>query len=195
MAKPDLTDLADYYKQSLCNTIYRYSLNHGIEIKIAFYRENFCHLIGIQHVVKGSNRKNYLGESGFEKIELGELTTTKLIRYNKPGYNYIKSRLEHFTELGELLHNPTIHKFYEERVYPPTKIRADFVLHNDTGGYRLHLFAVKESIGTSNIIYAPESFIVKYSKDSTYNQYIAQQEHKKIIGISIQPTQENSTLT
>jgi len=55
----DLNEILDVYETQLCNRIFRYQLNNKINIEIVFYVENFCHLLGLQHVY-GKNKK-YLG--------------------------------------------------------------------------------------------------------------------------------------
>ena len=55
----DLDELLEIYEYELCNRIYKYQLNNKIDVEIGFYIENFCHLLGIQHVF-GRNKK-YLG--------------------------------------------------------------------------------------------------------------------------------------
>ena len=46
----DLNEILEVYESELCNRIYKYQLNNKIDIEIVFYIENFCHLLGLQHV-------------------------------------------------------------------------------------------------------------------------------------------------
>ena len=75
----DLKELQGYYEQNLTDRIFRYTLANGVVIEISFYRESFCHLLGIQHVTK--NRR-YIGKSGYERIYSGKLTIETLKLFN-----------------------------------------------------------------------------------------------------------------
>jgi len=55
----DLNEILDCYENRLCNRIFKYQLNNKIDIEIIFYVENFCHLLGLQHIYGKS--KKYLG--------------------------------------------------------------------------------------------------------------------------------------
>lgn len=48
----ELNELLDIYEIELCNRIFKYQLKNKIDIEIVFYKENFCHLLGLQHVYK-----------------------------------------------------------------------------------------------------------------------------------------------
>lgn len=77
----DLADLLENYENNLCNKIFRYQLNQKIDIDIVFYLENFCHLLGIQHVY-GKDKK-YLGAKGYNKVKNKELCRKDLKSHNK----------------------------------------------------------------------------------------------------------------
>lgn len=184
MKRPELKDLANYYDSELCGNCFRYKVKNHSDIQVNFYRENLCHLLGIQHI---THKRKYLGASGYDMIHEGKLTTEKLILYDKKKYNFIKSRMEHFTEIRDLLQCPKLYKFYQERVYPPTRIQADFVFHEDKCKYRLHLFVTKETMNNENLDYSPDSFVVKSVSDPNANQYIDRQEYKCIEQVIITP--------
>jgi len=171
----NLQEIQRIYKINLCDKKFHYLLENDTEINIVFYEENLCHLLGIQHVF--NNDKKYLGRSGYNKIVDNTLTTKYLKNHNEKGYNSIKIKLSHFNEIYDLMQNCQIFKFYQERCYPRTQIRADFVFYSDENEYLLQLFAIQERDSTQ---YSPTSFIVKTKNDKYFNQYIHSQEYKKI---------------
>ena len=66
-----LLDLLKLYEKELCNKIFSFKLSNGQIIKLRFFREQLCHLLGIQHIYEN---KKYLGASGYEKILTGKIT-------------------------------------------------------------------------------------------------------------------------
>lgn len=177
----DLKELLEYYEQNLCHKIFKYELNNKINIEVSFYIEGLCHLLGIQHIY--GNDKRYLGRRGYNLIKTEKLKRANLKKHNDAEYKKIKLKLQHFDEIEELLCSGTFLKFYQERVKPRTKIRADFLIYRDKKEYLLHLFLVKENNRTDE--YTPISFIVKSVKDDNKEQYIKNQEYKKITAFEI----------
>ena len=97
----ELNQLLDIYEKELCNHIFKYQLNYKIDIEIAFYKENFCHLLGLQHIY-GKNRK-YLGINGYDKIKKNQLKRSDLKKHNKAEYNKLQIRLDYFDEISDML--------------------------------------------------------------------------------------------
>ena len=181
MKKINLQDTQKYYDENLCNRTFHYELTNGTNIDVKFYIENFCHLLGIQHVY--NHDKHYLGLSGYNKIKSGNITVAQMKAHNQPGYNLIELRLSKFNEIRSLMEQGEFIKFYQDRTYPASKIRADFILYEKGKEYLLHLFLIRENEHTNE--YAPTSFIVKSKNDKTLNQYIDRQEYKKIKSFEI----------
>lgn len=75
----DLAELLEGYETDLCNKIFRYQLNHKIDIDIVFYPENFCHLLGIQHIY--GKEKKYLGVNGYNRIKNKEISRIDLKKH------------------------------------------------------------------------------------------------------------------
>ena len=46
----ELNELLDIYEIELCNRIFKYQLKNKIDIEIVFYKENFCHLLGLKKI-------------------------------------------------------------------------------------------------------------------------------------------------
>jgi hypothetical protein len=174
----ELNQLLDIYEKELCNHIFKYQLNYKIDIEIALYKENFCHLLGLQHIY-GKNRK-YLGINGYDKIKKNQLKRSDLKKHNKAEYNKLQIRLDYFDEISDMLENGNFIKFYQYRTKPLSMIVADFVIYQDKKEYILHLFLRQENSRT---------FVVKSDKDDNKEQFIVGQEYKKITGFEIIETE------
>ena len=79
MGKLNLKSMLQNYERTLCDKIFCYELNDRQNIKLIFYRENFCHLAGLHHVY--DENKRYLGAKGYdlivkEKLTIGALKNT-----------------------------------------------------------------------------------------------------------------------
>ncbi len=181
----ELNQLLDINEKELCNHIFKYQLNYKIDIEIAFYKENFCHLLGLQHIY-GKNRK-YLGINGYDKIKKNQLKRSDLKKHNKAEYNKLQIRLDYFDEISDMLENGNFIKFYQYRTKPLSMIVADFVIYQDKKEYILHLFLRQENSRTNQ--YSPVSFVVKSDKDDNKEQFIVGQEYKKITGFEIIETE------
>lgn len=182
-----IKDIFSEYENSLCDRVFAFELENGQNFNVAFFREQFCHLAGFQHVY-GQNSKMFLGKNGCARIKSGKITAEKMKQYNKSGYNQIKERLKHFCLIPEIMENGYLLKFYQDRVKPRTKIQADFVLYTDRQACIVHLFLRKETLSEKNCLYAPVSFVVKSADDDTAKQFIQNQEYKKILSRSVQKT-------
>lgn len=177
----DLNEILEVYESELCNRIYKYQLNNKIDIEIIFYVENFCHLLGLQHIY-GKNKK-YLGINGYNKIKNNQLKRNDLKKHNKLEYNKLEIKLDHFDEMPSMMKQGKFIKFYQYRTKPLSTIGADFVIYQDKKEYILHLFLRQENSRTNQ--YSPVSFVVKSENDKNKEQYIVGQEHKKITGFEI----------
>ena len=174
MSKIVLLDLLQSYEKELCNKIFSFKLSNGQIIKLRFFKEQLCHLLGIQHIYE--NDRKYLGAKGYDKILSEEITVSALKKHNKSEYAKIKERLEHFDEIPELLTNGTLIRFYQDRTNPKTRIKAEICIFHEKQTYMLHLFLVKEGLTDC---YAPTSFVVKSCNDDAYRQFTQNQENKQ----------------
>lgn len=112
--KKELDEILKVYEIELCNRIFKYQLNGKINIEIIFYKENFCHLLGLQHIY-GKNKK-YLGANGYHKIKNGKLKRGSLKKHNKAEYNRIEMKLNCFCEIASMLRRGEFIKFYRKRL-------------------------------------------------------------------------------
>lgn len=178
MPNVDLKELLNEYENNMCDRVFRYELADSTIIDVMFYREQFCHLLGIQHIFQ-ENKSRYTGIKGYKKIQDGQLTTKGLKDHNREKYYSIKERLNNFNKLYELMINGELVKFYIDRTQPPTVISADFVIFQEETEHILHLFLRKENAGSD--IFAPVSFVIKSADDKSPKQFINFQEYKKIV--------------
>ena len=177
MQNVNLQDLLKDYESNLCDKIFEYELANGQNVQVSFYREQLCHLLGLQYVFEKNRR--FLGMDGFEKIKNNEMTIEKLKKHNKVKYEFIKERLSNFEKIKQLMHDGQLIKFYQDRAYPPTNIQADFIIFQKETAHIVHLFLRKEQ--KDKDVYAPVSFVIKSIDDKTPEQFIKNQEYKQIV--------------
>lgn len=84
----ELNEILDTYETELCNRMFKYQLNNKIDIELIFYIENFCHLLGLQHIYK--KNKKYLGINGYHKIKQEQLKRSDIKKHNKAEYKKSK---------------------------------------------------------------------------------------------------------
>lgn len=175
-----LQELQQYYEDDLCDPIFQYTLKGGQIIQIRFFRESFCHLLGIQHIVKD---RKFIGKKGYSNIASGRLTIQKLRDANRSSFNRMRPRMKYFDRINLLMHSGSMFKFYPDRVPTQSKIAADFVLHEQDMRIYLHLFLAKEQV--QSVLYAPMSYIPLTEKDDNPRNYIQGQEFKDVIEFKI----------
>lgn len=178
MSNVELRALLSEYENNLCDKTFRYELADGTVIDVMFYREQFCHLLGLQHIFY-ENKSACTGIKGYSKIKNGKLTVKELKNHNKEKYNSVKERLNNFSKLYQLMIKGELVKFYVDRTRPSTVISADFVIFQKETEHILHLFLRKEN--TDSNIFAPVSFVIKSVNDKAPKQFIEFQEYKKIV--------------
>lgn len=177
----ELNEILDTYETELCNRMFKYQLNHKIDIELIFYIENFCHLLGLQHIYK--KNKKYFGINGYHKIKQEQLKRSDIKKHNKAEYKKIEIKLDYFDQMANMLKEGKFIKFYQYRTRPLSSIIANFVIYQDRKEYILHLFLRQESNNTRQ--YSPVSFIVKSKNDKNKEQYIVGQECKKITSFEV----------
>ena len=162
-----LKELQAYYSSTLCDRYFAYHLATGETIKVYFYRESFCHLLGIQHITKD---RPFLGLKGYRRIQSGNITLKTLKAMDKRQYGYIRNRIRFLDHMDELLMNGDLYRFYPDRIFPPTKIHASIS---------------KEQQDSD--IYTPLSFIPLPENDHRPTRYLEHQEFKRILSREIIP--------
>ena len=172
MSKIYLKTILQLYEAQLCDRRFYYETADGQTVTISFYREQLCHLMGLQHVF-GRDRR-YLGKTGFEKIKRGALTAQKIKLHDRPAFDQIKERLLCFQELPMLMQCGDLIRFNADNTYPRTRIEADLLVFQEQQAHLLHLFLRKENAQSDQ--YAPVSFVVKSMTDRQARQFVARQK-------------------
>lgn len=182
----NLKGLLNIYTNTVCDKIFEFTLPKNKKIKLAFYRESMCHLMGLQYIF--DNDKHYLGASGYSKIVTEEITVKSLKKHNKAGFNYIKNRLIYFDEIIDIVTNGEIF-LYSKYDCPDSKINANIVLHKYVNQpdeelviYELNLFMIKEG---NEELYVPISFFPQFPSDRSFGKYISNKSPIKKKNINI----------
>lgn len=176
MQEVNLKALLMNYNANLCDRQFAFILPKEKRLRIVFFRESLCHLMGLQHVFNWD--KHYLGQKGYEKIKSEAITVDTLKKHNKKGYSFIKERLKHFDEIKNVLKEGQLFQYRQENVRGSTYITADFVMALDGKEMILHLFLRKEN---NTEFYTPVSFIPQAESDVNANKFTQGQKPIKII--------------
>lgn len=177
MEKVNLQELQKKYESELCDRSFVFELENNKNIEIVFFREQFCHLLGIQYIFEHDRR--FIGRQGYNKILNGDITSESLQKHNSKQFSFIKERLQNFNKIKNIVTTGELIKFYPERAKPKTKIAADFIIFQNEEAHILHLFLRQERQNSN--VYAPVSFVIKSLNDKSKHQFIDNQEYKKII--------------
>jgi hypothetical protein len=156
-AMPDETELslltmASFYEQHLCNRQFLYTVGHAKgEIRLRFKTGDLCHLLGVQHVVKG---QQYRGEQGFRAMAAGGLTFDTLKRANTGGYEDMLYRMLYFPFVYQLIQNPKI--IIDDRQFSTSIVQAQFVFYDRYGARSILLKLRQEEEGSN--FFVPVTF-------------------------------------
>lgn len=187
-AKPKINDidlnvLQDYYRKFLNPFIYQYDIAEDEKqssIQLRFDEENFCHLLGIESIVRYSVSKkdihNYKGQSGWNFIQSTGLSLNDLKKMNKSKFRSIKAKFVYFYLMPDIIENPIAVNFENKNVDPPTKIDCDILFYTKNESAIVHLgIKEDETLG----YYIPKTFFVEKIGEDGADVYIDKQ--KKII--------------
>lgn len=187
-AKPKINDidlnvLQDYYRKFLNPFIYQYDIAEDEKqssIQLRFDEENFCHLLGIESIVRYSVSKkdihNYKGQSGWNFIQSTGLSLNDLKKMNKSKFRSIKAKFVYFYLMPDIIENPIAVNFENKNVDPPTKIDCDILFYTKNESAIVHL-GIKEDEALG--YYIPKTFFVEKIGVDGADIYIDRQ--KKII--------------
>ena len=168
-AELSLQNLQLFYEEHLMNRTFEFELDEPSQpiIKLIFEADNFCHLIGFQHIFEDEqNATDYEGFFGYNKIKKCEVTmgTFKEPRI-KTKYKNQRERILYFPFLYQLIKNPTVILFSPENLN--TKISTEFIFYNALNNRYLHL-GVDKHEGTN--FYFPRTFFVRKNDDFLVGQ-------------------------
>lgn len=183
--KPKINDielnvLQDYYSKFLNPFIYQYEITEDEKknfIQLRFDEENFCHLLGIESIVKYSVSKkeihNYKGKGGWNFIQNKELSFNDLKKMNKSKFKSIKAKFVYFYLLPDIIENPIAVNFRNESVHPPTKIDCDILFYTRNENAMIHL-GIKQDKTLG--YYIPKTFFVEKIGADGIDIYIDKQK-------------------
>ena len=179
----DLDVLQEYYEIFLNPFIYEYRIqDEGKNICLRFDKENFCHLLGIESIVKYSvpikELHNYKGNEGWKFIKETKLRFKDLKKLNKRSFKNIKAKFVYFYLLPFIIERPIAVEFKNENVNPPTKIDCDILFYTRNENAIVHL-GIKndEELGC----YIPKTFFVEKIKEDGIDIYIENQKKIDVV--------------
>ncbi len=176
----DLNVLQDYYRKFLNPFIYQYDITEDerqSSIQLRFDEENFCHLLGIESIVKYSVSKNdihnYKGQDGWDFIQDTGLCFNDLKRMNKSKFKSIKAKFVYFYLVPDIIEYPVAVNFKNKNVDPPTKIDCDILFYTRNENAIVHL-GIKEDKTLG--YYIPKTFFVEKIGEDGADIYIDKQK-------------------
>lgn len=176
----DLDVLQDYYRKFLNPFIYQYKIvedEKESSVQLRFDEENFCHLLGIESIVRYAVPKkeihNYKGQGGWNFIQNTGLSFNDLKKINKSKFKSIKAKFVYFYLMPDIIENPIAVHFKNENVDPPTKIDCDILFYTKDEDAIIHLGIKKdEALG----YYIPKTFFVEKIGADGIDIYIDKQK-------------------
>lgn len=173
-SKPKISDislilLSEYYEKYLMPFIYTYKIiNKDKEvryIKLRFDSFRFCHLLGIESIVKTNiNRKdihNYKGNDGWNNIKQGVITINSLKKINKGKYKSKKDKMVFFYLIPRIIDNPRGVIYYKEKVSENNTIECEMLFYDEFEKSYVHLGIDSDKDG----VYYPRTFFIERVTD------------------------------
>lgn len=176
----DLNVLQDYYRKFLNPFTYQYDITKDEKqssIQLRFDEENFCHLLGIESIVKYSVSKNdihnYKGQDGWDFIQDTGLCFNDLKRMNKSKFKSIKAKFVYFYLMPDIIEHLVAVNFENKNVDPPTKIDCDILFYTRNENAIVHLgIKEDETLG----YYIPKTFFAEKIGEDGADIYIDKQK-------------------
>ena len=181
----DLRTLQDYYSKFLNPFIYQYDVVEDKKqktIQLRFDEENFCHLLGIESIVKYSvSRKelhNYKGQDGWNFIKNAGIGLNDLKKMNKNKFKSMKAKFVYFYLMADIIEKPVAVNFKNEAVKPPTRIDCDILFYTKEENAVVHLGIKKDELLG---YYIPKTFFVEKMGEDGGDIYIDKQKKIEVI--------------
>ncbi len=170
--------LQEYYDHYLYPNKYRFELENSNVMELVFDKENLCHLLGIETIVKRaipeSQHANYKGIKGYHNITNETITLEILKRIDKKMFNSGKDKFIFFFWLHKLVQAPNL--LLEYQATSSTRIICDFMLYDTGIDVIAHLGLVKREE-----YYYPRSFFIeRISLNNNGEKFITGQTQLKV---------------
>lgn len=178
----DLNVLRQYYENYLEAYIFRYRIigkdNYDKAIEVRFSKDKFCHLVGIESIVKYSvnskTLKEYKGLKGWNNIESRDLTFDKLKRINKKRFKDKKDKMVFFYLIPLLLDKPKCIRFNRNMIQGSTNIDCELLFYDTCHNAYIHIGLQKSD---DKKYYFPKSFFIeKITEKNTGKKFVQGQE-------------------
>lgn len=186
--KPDITDLSldllrEYYETYLHPYIYKFEIKNeraksSRTIELRFDKENFCHLLAVEKIMKYTvnkdDLKQYKGEAGWNNIVNGTITLNLLKKKEtKKRFNDNKAKYVFFYLIPKLIESPKAVLYDASKVDGNTQIDCEILFYNNVQKAYVHLgIEFNEKAG----YYRPRTFFVeKITPKKNGTKYIEHQ--------------------
>lgn len=190
--KPKINDislkiLSEYYEMFLYPFIYNYHIktdDGDKDIELRFDLENFCHLLGVETIVKHSvpysDLHNYKGKDGWDNVSNLSIDIPYLKGLNKRKFLNVKAKYVYFYLIPELIEKPMAVKYNINNVVPQTRIECEILFYSNVKDDNaiIHLGIEKCDDG----YYVPRTFFVEKVSKKEDDIYIKKQEE---IGVEV----------
>lgn len=184
--KPRINDislkiLSEYYKTFLYPFIFCYHIktnNEDKDIELRFELDKFCHLLGIESIVKRSVSYNdlhkYKGLSGWNCVVDLSIDIQHLKNINKKKFMSVKAKYVYFYLIPKLIQNPMAVNYDIKNVEPETSIDCEILFYSnaENDDAIIHLGIEKDNEG----YYFPKTFFVEKVSKKEDDIYIKKQE-------------------
>ncbi|MFL9651873.1 PBECR4 domain-containing protein [Exiguobacterium chiriqhucha] len=195
--------LKEYYEYYLLNESYEYTYedeyNVAHTIRLAFKVENFCHLLGIEsivkHIIKDRELSEYKGLKGWENICNGTLTFKNLrATHLKKRFKDKKNKFIFFFLIPHLLKNPKAVSFRNVKVTGSgTRIDCEILFYSEYFAAYIHL-GIKKDVEQN--CYFPMSFFVeKITPSKAGDKFILNQDELIINAVTAPLSMEEVAAT
>jgi hypothetical protein len=166
--------LREYYETYLHPYIYQYEITEktGGEVKkrtieLRFDQENFCHLLGLETIVKRSVRdiSEYKAQLGWDKIKAGDIDFGDLKLKNKKGFKDNKSKFVFFYLIPQLIDAPKGVLFDADMVSGTTRVSCELLFYDELQKAHVHVgIKYDEDLG----YYIPKTFLIEKNAGTKY---------------------------
>lgn len=179
----ELDTLREFYEIFLNPFIYQYTLvdleGKRRTIELRFDYKNFCHLLGIESIVKQAvsfkNLYQYRGINGWDNIKNKVITIPILKNINRRKFNNVKAKYVYFYLLPCLISKPLAIKYDKDMVVAYTAIECEILFYSQIEGDNavIHLGLEKKA---DDSYYIARTFFVEKVNKVEDDIYVNKQE-------------------